>query len=393
MADSYPEPRRVLILTSSTGGGHDMRANAFKAWAESEAGKPFNLQVSIHQALEATHGVYHFGVNLYNRIQQFWPKLHHIYFNFLEHACLHDSAGKIWGRQRFLRAVLRVRPHVVLSTHAHLNHGFLELAKRALPRTPPKCVTYCGELSGGYGFSHHWVNPKLDLFIGAVEETCDAASHLGMSDRRNWVGGFLLDPAFYEARPNSAERRRYLRQQFDLDPDRFVLVLGTGANGANNHMRVLRAFAEANIYPQIIALCGSRTDTIHRIEAWQKLNPRFQIRCLPYYEQMHLLLGSASAVVARSGTGTTSESILSRCPIILNGIGGVMPQECITVKFCRNKGIGTLLERTHKLPSIVGEWMRNPALIEGIRQRMAEVEPRNHPLDILRRIRELADST
>lgn len=383
--------RRVLVLTSSTGGGHDMRAKALRKWSETEEGRKLGLRVTIHQALESTHGVYGFGVNLYNRIQQFWPKLHHIYFNFLEHACLHDSAEKIWGRDRFIDTVRSVRPHLIVSTHAHLNHGFFELARWALPRERPKCVTYCGELCGGYGFSRHWVNEKADLFIGAVEETCNAASILGMSDSRNWVGGFLLDPAFYGERMSSPERADYLKSEFGFSSDEFVLVLGTGANGANNHIRALNSLYEARVYPQVVALCGKKKETVHEIEKWQLDHPLLRVKPMPYYRRMSSLLSAASAVVARSGTGTTSEAILCQCPLIFNGVGGVMPQECITVKYCRKNGIGTLLERTHHLPAILKEWIRQPEKLAAVTTAMEGVRPLRHPLDILARLRGLVE--
>ena len=383
--------RKVLILTSSTGGGHNMRARALKSWAETEEGRKFGLEVEIHQALEDTHGFYGFGVNLYNRIQQFWPKLHHIYFNFLEHACLHDSAEKIWGRHRFIEKVREVQPDLIVSTHAHLNHGFFELANWALPGRRVRCVTYCGELSGGYGFSRHWVNPKADLFIGAVEETCDAASINGLHDARNWVGGFLLDPAFYREAPTDEERARYLEEEVGFDASRFVLVLGTGANGANNHIRALNSLYDSQVFPQVVALCGRKEETINEIRQWQDRHPRLPVRPIPYYRQMDRLLSAASAVVARSGTGTTSEAILSRCPLIFNGVGGVMPQECITVKYCRKNGIGTLLPRTHQLPAIIQEWMQEPATRDAVVAAMDRVRPQRQPLDILAKLRSLVE--
>lgn len=367
-----------------------MRARALKAWSETDEGSRFGLKVEIHQALEDTHGLYDFGVKLYNRIQQFWPKLHHVYFNFLEHASLHDSGDKIWGRDRFTERVRKVEPDIIVSTHAHLNHGFFDLAKWALPGRTLKCVTYCGELSDGYGFSRHWVNPKADLFIGAVEEVCNAASVHGLGDDRNWVGGFLLDPAFYKKPFSDEEKARYLRDEFGFDGDRFVLVLGTGANGANNHIRALNSLYEAKVYPQVVALCGRKTETIAEIRRWQENHPLLPVRPIPYYEKMSRLLSGASAVVARSGTGTTSEAILTRCPLIFNGVGGVMPQECITVKYCRKNGIGSLLQRTHHLPTIIKEWIQEPAKRDEVVGAMNTVRPEKHPLDILSKLRSLA---
>jgi len=382
---------RVLVLTSSTGGGHNMRAKALKAWSETPAGREVGLKVTIHQTLEQTHGLYRFGVNLYNRIQQFWPKLHHLYFNFLEHACLHDHPGKIWGADRFVKVIKDLRPDILLSTHAHLNHGFFELARQHGNNPRLKLVTYCGELSGGYGFSRHWVNPRIDLFIGAVEETSAAAADLGMPDARNWVGGFLLDPEFYGPTMDHGQRTRYLREELELDPDRFTVVLSTGANGANNHLRALRSLERAGVYPQVVALCGRKEETISEIHDWLRHRSGFQVRALPYYAKMSQLLQSASCVLARAGTGTTSEAIVSCCPIVLNGIGGVMPQEKITVDYCASKGIARVLHRTHQLPICLNEWMRNEGEYRRVRERIAALRPQREPIGILERLRALGE--
>ena len=381
------ENRRVLVLTSSTGGGHDMRARALQAWSRTGEGRRRGLHVEIHQTLENTHGVYEFGVRLYNRIQQFWPKLHHLYFHFLEHAGLHDAATKIWGRDRFLRRVRDFRPHLLVSTHAHLNHGFFELARWGLPDQPLRTVTYCGELAGGYGFSRHWVNPRVDLFMGAVEETCGEAAHLGVPEERLWRGGFLLHPDFYgEAAPDS---RAQLCERLQLDPGRFLLVLSTGANGANNHLRALRALRAARVHPQVIALCGRSTETVTAVEEWGRRHPELTVRALPFVDQMRPLLQSADALVARAGTGTTSEAILTRCPLIFNGIGGSMPQEELTLKYARKYGFGRRLSRTHQLPGIVREWMTDPGRLRAESGTMARIAPDRHPLMILDRLASL----
>jgi len=65
---------RILVLTSSTGGGHDARAEAFAEWC-------FQLyrhevDVRIEQMLEKSSVVNRTGVNLYNRIQQGAPWMH-----------------------------------------------------------------------------------------------------------------------------------------------------------------------------------------------------------------------------------------------------------------------------------------------------------------------------
>lgn len=73
---------RILILTSSTGGGHDARAEAFAEWC-------FQLyrhqvDVRIEQMLEKSSVLNRAGVGFYNKIQKVAPWLHSGFYAFVE---------------------------------------------------------------------------------------------------------------------------------------------------------------------------------------------------------------------------------------------------------------------------------------------------------------------
>ena len=73
---------RILVLTSSTGAGHDARAQAFAEWC-------FELyrhevDVRIEQMLEKSSGFFRLGVNFYNWIQKKSPWLHKAYYMCVE---------------------------------------------------------------------------------------------------------------------------------------------------------------------------------------------------------------------------------------------------------------------------------------------------------------------
>ncbi len=326
---------KILILTSSTGGGHDMRARSLKAWMELPENAAYG-ECRIHQALEETHALYRFGVGLYNWIQKTSPRLHHIYYNVIELLGATGFRKSVLGREKFMAILREFKPDIVVSTHDQLNHAFFALARETLGRDRVRCVTYCGELFGGYGFARGWVNPEADAFIGAVDACCDAARALKMPEAKLHLGGFLLDPTFFQ--PPASDEKASLFAELDLDPARFTLLLGTGANGANNHRACIEACDRAGLSVQFIALCGRNERTRRELENLHLKTAGSTIRALGYTRDMPRLLRSVSAVFARPGTGTTSEAIVCRCPILFNGIGGIMPQELITVRFARERG-------------------------------------------------------
>ena len=114
----------LLILSSSTGGGHNMRANALKYWWEQNGGS-----AKISQPLESSFILYRMGSNFYNFIQKIYPAFHFIYFNFLEIASLHRYKMFILGTTSWFEEIGRFKPDIVVSVHAHLNHGYFELLK------------------------------------------------------------------------------------------------------------------------------------------------------------------------------------------------------------------------------------------------------------------------
>lgn len=374
---------RVVLLTSSTGGGHNMRARAFQEWVQTMPSLEASAQ--LHRPLEKSHELYAFGVWLYNWIQRTAPFLHHIYFNFLEVVAI-VRADKPLGAQKYRKILEDLQPDILLSVHDSLNHAFFKYAREVLGEDRVKCVTYCGELSGGYGFSRHWVNPSADLFIGAVPETCEAAVRWGMAPEKTQVGGFLLRRFFYDERSDEDGRAAFIREQLQLDPNEFILLLSASSRGAHNHVRFLEALKQRHIDVQVVLLCGKSQIAEREISAWAKANPRVRVRLLPHNTNVGKLMRSVSAIVARPGTGTTSEAIVSGCPLLLNCLGGVMPQERITVKFCREHGLAELIRSPEELARIVAQWREQPELPAAIRQAMKVACPPLHPRDIVRTI-------
>lgn len=372
---------RWLVLTSSTGTGHNMRAEALRLWTERLYGRKVELRV--HQTLETTHPLYRFGVGLYNTIQRRAPRLHHLYFNYLEIAGMHRHGERILGRDKFSAEVASFAPHRVISVHAHTNHGFFSLARQALPSAPPRCITYCGELFGGYGFSRHWANPAADGFIGATPEVCAAALAVGTPDEKVLHGGFLLRPSLYISEQESEAQAMTLASDLGLDRHAFTVVLSTGLAGANNHLPILRCLAATGETLQVIALCARNTAALRAVEAFAAVHPSLAIRAMSQTDRMPALLRMASAFVARPGTGATSEAIIAGAPLIHNGIGGIMPQELITVQYCRQHACALTARTARGVAGHILNLKNDPSLAAQLRLKLLAARPVGTPEKII----------
>ena len=367
-----------------------MRARAFQEWAQ--VGNSSESSVHIDRPLEHSHEFYAFGVWLYNRIQRWAPFLHHVYYNFLEVVPI-VRTGKPLGAHKYRRTLEELQPDVLVSVHDSLNHVFFAYAREVLGKEL-RCVTYCGELSDGYGFSRHWVNPSAHLFIGAVPETCEAAVRRGMPREKTRVGGFLLRRFFYEDEALSeTARTEFYREVLQFDPSEFTLLLSASSRGAHNHVRFLEALKQNGVDVQVVLLCGKLPVAAREVSSWAKNNPQARVRLMPHNSNVGQLMRFVSAIVARPGTGTTSEAIASGCPLLLNCLGGVMPQERITVNFCRKHHVAQLIRSPGELAKTIAEWKKLPELPAAIRRAMKKTCPPSHPLDIVRMVASVKDDS
>jgi processive 1,2-diacylglycerol beta-glucosyltransferase len=320
---------KLLILSASTGGGHDMRAFALRDWWMEKG-----YESEVFHPLESSFVGYKLGCKLYNLIQKKLPLLHYAYFHFLEYASLHRNPARIFGAQKYVQKISSYRPKLIVSMHAHLNHGYFELSRSSYLK--PRFAVFCGELADGYGFSKHWVNPQNDLFVSPYTEGSLAAQRRGMPIEKTLVSGPLLRKPFYSQQ--DIVNKEEILKKFGLDDKLPIYVLGTGANGVNRHLPVIKALCAGSFDAQVVALCGKNEKTYEAVLALSK-SSRLKVLPLPKLnaESMFELLNIASWMLARPGAGLTTEAVVTGCPLIFDLSGGCMPQEKINLNFLRSR--------------------------------------------------------
>ncbi len=372
---------RVLVLTSRTGGGHDARAEAFRDWVERLYGAA--VEVRIDHTLENSSPWCAHGVAFYNEIQRRVPRFHHVYYNIGE-AFGSFQRGKVRVGLPYYDSLLQeFQPDVILSVHSMLNRGYFRYAKRRLAK-PVFCVTYCGEFSGGYGFSRNWVAGEVDLFLGRTDETLQAARRLGLAPDKGQCLGHLLKPAFYEWAIDAAQKIGYLRDRLSLEPGRFTLLLATGGAAAQNHGALLRRLLPFSERLQAVVLCGRSAQARERLEAWRRRHPELGLAILPFSLEIDRLLQVASAVVTRPGTTTSAEALRLGCPILFNRIGGTMPQEHCTLRYFQARGLAVSIRSPAELQRILRCWLDQPLDYRRYRERFRATTVRDAPEALVR---------
>jgi processive 1,2-diacylglycerol beta-glucosyltransferase len=375
--------KRLLVMTSATGAGHDTHARAAREWCARIYGDA--VEVRIEHVLEDSHAVLRAGVDFYNFIQRRAPWVHHGYYQLVEGLDLLNDGTVGLGRAYYRGLLESFRPDAILSVHDCLNRGYFELAAEVLgPRV--RCATYCAEFRGGYGFSKNWINRRTGAFFARTEAAVRETAAARLPGERVRVAGHWAPPAFYAPPAGGEDRAAYVRDVLGLEAGRFTVLLSTGGAGAQNHRALLTALGRVGGGVQAVALCGRQADDGVRaaLEAWAVRTCDFPVRALGFTPEMPMLYQVCSAVVARAGATTAGEALLCGCPVIFNALGGWMPQEIPTWRYFRDGGVGTRVRRPDELTSVVGEWIRRPELYTALRSRMAGLRDGRTPEAALR---------
>ncbi|MCH6255578.1 hypothetical protein MLD52_03400 [Puniceicoccaceae bacterium K14] len=382
---------RILVLTSSTGGGHDARASAFREWAKELYG--WKVEVRVEKMLEDSSRLAAFGVWFYNFIQKHAPWFHHPYYCAIEGLSYLNSSRVSFGRKYFERVVESYRPHLIFSVHDCLNRGYFQTARRIMGEDNVRCATYCSEFSGGYGYSRNWVEPTVDLYFSRTDTSQDyAVGKLGLPAEKGRVRGHFLEPRLYSEVLNPEERHRFITERLGLRGDRKTVFLTAGGAGANNHLALLPILKRFSDKYQALVVCGRNHDTYSRALKWQKDNPELSCHIEGYCSDMHLFLQVSDFVVTRGGTTTCSEALQLNCPIVFNGIGGVMPQEKLTVKYFMKPQAGALISSPEDFEKLLVSWYRSPERFDEIRERFKQRGFNEDPSLAIRELVELAGS-
>jgi processive 1,2-diacylglycerol beta-glucosyltransferase len=374
---------RILILTSSTGGGHDSRAYSLKTWLE-EAGCK---EVRVEHLLENSSWLPRFGVWVYNTIQKGAPGLHNIYWHIAEVFARFQGKKLSFGRKYYLHLLDEFRPHLIVSMHDCLNRGYFQEARERLGNNVRTC-TYCGEWSGGAGYSMNWMEPTADLFVSRTEDARNFAVASGMFPERCEVFCNLLQPRSF-APDMPPERRAALRREMGLDPDALTVLMAAGAAGANNHVRLLDKLI-AIPGTQAIAFCGKSERAKAKIERWRAKHPGFPLFVEGYSNRVHELLQASDCVVSRGGANTTAEALYHGCPIIFNRLGGVMPQEKLTIGYFLNHGAARQFSSPEDFADIIRYFATEPAALERLKAALKVLRREDRPEIFARRLIKLA---
>jgi len=287
----------VLILTASTGAGHDSVAVALKEALRELApevgvgvldplsGKSDNGPTSPARWYDATvaHTPWLWGL-IYRATNTEWA------------IRLGMAAGALlWARR--LRSAIRInRPGLVVSVHPLCTRLAANIL-RTVPAAPPlHCV-----VTDLVTIHQCWASDGVDAFYVATSDACDALIAMGIPQERIHITGLPLRHSFARAPLASAG-----------DATSRVLVLG-GGRPSRRIEKVARALVASRLPLRLVVVCGRNARLQRRLTC--ALGAGATV--LGWRDDIAALMRWSSMVITKGGPTTLAEALSQARPVMI----------------------------------------------------------------------------
>lgn len=362
--------KKVLILTSDTGGGHTSAARALEAGMNAVAGGA-NYLVHIAKAMEENGNLSAKLGDFYNyllRNKQHYVRYYHWAVNRFrpDRSALVYRLGTRYGRQ----LVTRFGPNLIVSVHPMMQAFFARLlAELELTDQIPLVTVVtdpCGNSWKG------WADDGVRLYLVAHEEARQELLSFGVPDERIRICGMPIHPKFELAASAAPEIRDEVLADLELDRSKFTLFVNAGWVGGGNVPEIFRALSESDLPIQVLFLAG-RNEGLEREARARAESARFPVRVIGFSDEMERLMCASDAMVSKLGGLTTFEALACGLPIIGDAVTPPMPQEERTVSMLVRSGAGLMLTNVREAVPAVASIATDAGRLRSLRSSAARL--------------------
>ena len=340
-------PRSLLFLIADTGGGHRAAATAVSHYLGRAHPGEFTVEI-VDPFATASPRILSRTASLYGPLIQHAPWV----WGGLFHAT--NSRAMVRASELVLRGVdpaiarfmTALEPAAVVSFHPLLNRAAVR-ARRSLGLRVP-LVTAVTDLVDVHAF---WASPDVDLVIVASPGGLDRCRRNRIAAERLVQVGLPVDSGFtdYSSDP---EARRAQRLRLGLDPDRFTVLVCSGADGSGDIERRARVLAKSGLDISLVVICGHNQRAQNGLTGLRDQRDR-PVAVHGFVTNMAEWMTAADIVVTKAGPGTIAESLCAGLPLLITWY--LPGQERGTMEWLIDTGAGRYVPGDAELVDEVAE--------------------------------------
>lgn len=391
--------KKVLIMSASTGGGHNRAARAIKEELTNKSVNGITIDCEIIDSLKIVNGTMDKLISRgYEKSAKYTPKAWGGVYKLTETNLISRNEFKDNPLtslvSRKLKKLIEIKkPDLIIGTHPFPMIALSTLKRNSISYANNESNTFTESLHKYYenlnipplvtvltDYTTHsaYIRNEIDYYIAGHEYVKELLIEDGIDSDKIKPYGIPVEKSFLSHRD-----RAVVLSELNLDPNKFTVLLMGGSFGAGSIKDTLSELISIDRDFQIIVVAGrnkSLKDKLDKTIALNQDNIDKKICVLGFTDKMNDLLASVDILVSKPGGLTTTESLLKEVPMIVPYF--IPGQEEENLDFLSNCGASLRTSKKYTLGIILKVLIDNPDRIDMAKQNIRSIKKLNASQDI-----------
>lgn len=391
--------KKVLIMSASTGGGHNRAAMAIKEELTNKSINGITIDCEIIDSLKIVNGTMDKLISRgYEKSAKYTPKAWGGVYKLTESSLVSknefkDNPLNSLISRKLKKLVEDKKPDLIIGTHPFPMIALSTLKKQSqlYSNSEPSAFTeslhrYYNNLNipplitvlTDYTTHSAYIQNEIDYYIAGHEYVKELLVEDGIDKEKIKPYGIPVEKSFLSHR-----NRDCILSELNLDPDKFTVLLMGGSFGAGSIKDTLSELISVDRDFQIIVITGRNKSLKEKLEktlANSEDTLDKKICVLGFTDKMNDLLASVDILVSKPGGLTTTESLLKEVPMIVPYF--IPGQEEENLDFLCNCGASLRTSKKYTLSILLKVLIDNPERIEMTKENIRAIKKLNASQDI-----------
>jgi processive 1,2-diacylglycerol beta-glucosyltransferase len=347
---------KVLLLSASTGGGHNSAAKALKASLEAEG-----CACMVVDALKfASPVIDKIIAGGYETSAKYVPKTFGALYKMSSVKSNKDELDAIFRGmmgKKILNLINNTKPDAIVGTHPFPLMALMKYKEENRIDIPIISVLT------DYTAHPTYIHKNIDAYIVGDEDVSYILMNAGVDKSKIYPYGIPISRDFF-----NTDKVDDIKRDLDLD-DRFTVLLAGGSFGAGNIKDSLIELINSRYDFQIVVITGRDESLKEKLEKlMNEIKPQKTVRILGFTKDMPQLLSIGDVLVTKPGGLTTTEAIMKAIPLVIPYY--IPGQEAENIDFLLNNGLALKTFKHYSLSTIIEILIDNPDRRQEIIDRM-----------------------
>lgn len=391
--------KKVLIMSASTGGGHNRAARAIKEELTNKAIDGITIDCEIIDSLKIVNNTIDRVISSgYEKSAKYTPKAWGGVYKLAESNLV--SRNEFKGNpltslmSRKLKKLLDIKkPDLIIGTHPFPMIALSNLKKYSQLYTNYESTYFTDSIHGHYrnvnvpplisvltDYTTHsaYIQNEITYYIVGNEYVKELLIEDGIDSNKIKPFGIPVEKSFLSHR-----ERDVVLSELNLDPNKFTVLLMGGSFGAGSIKDTLSELINIDRDFQIIVVTGRNKSLKEKLEKSlisHETSFNKNICILGFTDKMNDLLASVDILVSKPGGLTTTESLLKEVPMIVPYY--IPGQEEENLDFLSNCGASLRTSKKYTLSVIMKVLIDNPDKVQITKNNIRAIKKLNSSQDI-----------